>query len=177
MRPLLAVSFLVPVALLAGCATVPQPPAYVSTPFDPAAYAWFSAEGDNTITGNAVLRTVGGDVRTCAASSVGLVPGGAYTRERMMLVYGNVERGYRSISAPGVQFANDSPAYLAMLRQAPCDAQGNFTFTGLPDGEYFVLSRVVWGVPMQYHTEMQGGTLMQRVEVRGGETKRIVLSY
>lgn len=162
--------------VMAGCATAPSAPAHISTPFRAADYAWFSAKGNNTISGNAVMRTVGGEVRTCAAFPVGLVPGGAYTRERMMIVYGSSDRGYRPAGSR-VQFGNDEPQYLALLKEATCDSQGNFTFTDLPDGEYFVIAQVIWGVPMRYHTEAQGGTIMQRVELRGGETERVVLSY
>lgn len=172
MKPIIAIAA---AGLLAACATA-APPAILETPFQASDYAWSQAQGTNAVMGNAVMRTVAGDAKTCAALPVSLIPDGAYTRERMMRIYGNTERGFRSAAQGGVFFQNDTPAFRALVRETICDAQGNFTFQGLPDGEYYVVSLLTWGVPMQYYTSTQGGMMMQRVAVSGGETRRIVLS-
>ena len=54
------------------------------------------------------------------------------------------------------------------VRQAPCDATGHFSFTGLPDGAWYVItvaSPVGGGVKM---------AVMRRVET-DGQTVRVVL--
>jgi hypothetical protein len=67
--------------LASGCytaANVRQPePVRIETPFDPAAVAWAAREGDNRIEGTALLRTRGGEPRTCATLDVGLIPWGS----------------------------------------------------------------------------------------------------
>jgi hypothetical protein len=56
--------------------------------------------------------------------------------------------------------------------QTICDPQGHFSFTKLADGEFFVLTVVDW----QVARVNQGSSMIQRVPVRGGETKEIVLT-
>lgn len=65
---------------------------------------------------------------------------------------------------------------LAFVRQARCDAQGNFQFSGLADGAYFVTSTVTWEAPTEAGLEMQGGALMQRFEVKGGQSPHLILT-
>lgn len=158
---------------LAGCATAPEPIA-LGTSFNPTEVAWFNAPGNNTIRGNAVLRTVGGEVRTCAGLDARLSPVSTYATERVRALYGNSQSGFNRGSAG---FTATDPAYEEMQRHTRCDSEGRFTFSGLPDGEYYVIALVTWGVPMGYGmTSRQGGWLMQRVRVAGGETKDIVLT-
>lgn len=76
-----------------------------------------------------------------------------------------------------VKFDSTDPFYQKAKRTTTCDAQGNFSFTDLPDGEYYVNAMVVWGIPMGYGmVSRQGGPVMQRVSLHGGEHKRVVLT-
>ncbi|KWT64450.1 MULTISPECIES: hypothetical protein [unclassified Variovorax] len=50
--------------------------------------------------------------------------------------------------------------------------QGFFTFDGLADGEFFVTTVVLW----QVGYAVEGGALMGRVAVAGGESKEITLA-
>jgi hypothetical protein len=156
---------------LGACATTTQ--VHLSSSFDPSEVAWSEAKGNNSIEGNAVLRTVGGEVRTCAGFTAQLVPRSRYADERAIAIYGSIERGI----GRNVKFESTDPRYEAAIRTTTCDAQGNFSFEDLPDGEYYVAALVTWGVPMGYGmVSRQGGWLMQRVSVNGGEHKRMVLS-
>lgn len=159
--------------VLAGCATVP--PVVMTTTFNPAEVAWASAVGTNTINGNAVLRTVGGEVRTCAGFEAVLSPVSAYSTEMMGAQFGSSTRGYTSYWKE----VTSDPRYRDTNRRTTCDSQGNFRFDRLPDGEYFVITSVTWSAPTggRYsYMASQGGGMMQRVSVAGGETKSIVLT-
>jgi len=159
-------------SLLGGCATV-------SVAFDPAEVAWSKMPGKNTIEGSAALRTRGGEVRTCAGGAAQLIPSSAYADERVRLTYGDNQRGFHStttgsfevLSRPPVADDKYTPTYQASMRNANCDAQGAFSFSSIPDGTWYVTVKVEWEVASQ----TQGGWLMQKVELKGGETKKLVL--
>lgn len=159
--------------LLAGCATVQ--PVGLATTFDPAEVAWFNAPGTNAIRGNAVLRTVGGAIKTCAGLDANLVPVSTYAAERFRKMYGDRDSGLLSATS-GLSFAATDPRYAAASRTTVCNSEGNFAFSELPDGDYYVTAKVIWGVPGRYITSYQGGYVMQRVTLKGGETKEIVLT-
>jgi hypothetical protein len=181
------VSLLLACLAVSACATYAEPtgpteprlyPAQ-TTQFDPSEIAWFNQPGNNTIQGNAVLRTVGGEVRTCAGLQAQLAPVSTYGSERIRTIYKNDERGYVQ-ALDLMEFPSTDPAFSASIRTTTCDSQGNFIFERLPDGEYYVNATVTWGVPQvgyySSYTSTEGGILMQRVRVSGGETRRIVLS-
>lgn len=160
--------------LLSGCVSAVAPQT-VSIPFNPAEVAWFDGPGDNSIHGSAVLRTVGGDAKTCAGLDANIVPDSAYARARFLLMYRRLDRGLLAADS-GFKFASTDPRYETSSRTTRCDPQGFFVFDHLPDGTYFVTAKVVWGVPQPYFTSWQGGYLMQRVTIAGGTAKSIVLA-
>jgi len=161
--------------VLAGCA-VPkpqQPPEFqVGVPFDQAAARRSIEPGPNTVRGSALLRQRGGGIVSCAGLDVRLIPDTEYASRRMSILYASEEAGFISISMPLVRFAPDLPEYMSTTRVAKCDAQGNFVFERVADGSFFVVTRITWGVG--YSTE--GGSLMKRVSVSGGQSVHQVLS-
>lgn len=161
-------------ATLASCTTIPStPPFEPTTTFNASDVAWSRGVGPNTVDGNALLRTRGGDVRTCAGEEVFLIADSAYARERITYLYaGALDRGF-NYSRP---IADGPLAYKESHRRTTCDAQGDFSFRDIPDGTYYVTTRVVWEAPGQYALSSQGGALMHRVELTGGETANIVLT-
>ena len=126
-------------ASVAACAT-PAPITMAST-YSASELAWAQAEGNNTIAGSAVLRTVGGDVKTCAGLEVGLIPVGSYTSELMAKTFGSSTTGYAKYT-PNITL---DPSYGGANRKTVCNPQGEFAFSNLPDGEYFVVATVTWG--------------------------------
>jgi hypothetical protein len=142
------------------------------TQYDQRAVSWAAVPGDNTIEGSALMRTSGGEVRTCAALEAAILPVSAYASERMVHLYGNATGGYRPIWHQ-VVFEPDSDAFYRSVRTTKCDAQGEFSFDGLPDGDWFVQAAVIWEAA---GAGTQGGSLMQRVQLRGGETQKVVLT-
>lgn len=162
--------------LLAGCLANETRPLTVSSSFQPEEVAWFHQPGTNSIRGNALLRTVGGDVRTCAGFQATLIPMSTYALDRFTALYGvnAAEGGFAP--APEPTFATTDPRYTSTVRSTFCDSEGRFTFSSVPDGDYFVIARVVWGIPMQYFTRTEGGTLMHRVKVSSGQIANVVLT-
>ncbi|WP_292085350.1 MULTISPECIES: hypothetical protein [unclassified Brevundimonas] len=166
------------VGALSACAPLPAE-ITLQNSFNPADYAWADQVGSNTVSGSALLRTVGGEVRTCGALPVSLIPDVPYTRERMIALYGNAAGGYRAFNAGppgGVIFINEPFEFSRVGRRTACDASGNFRFAQIPDGSYFVVAEVSWGVPYGSYLSPQGGRLMQRVEVKGGDAPELLLT-
>ena len=59
-----------------------------------------------------------------------------------------------------------------------CNSQGIAIFENIPDGDYYATTIIYWFVPFNAHyTDKQGGFLMQRVSVAGGQLKEVILSY
>lgn len=165
---------------LAGCASMPPPPTVpISAAWSDDEVAWSLSPGRSTVTGQAVLRTVGGEARTCAGLEAHLIPDSAYARERLTFDYRSLERGMKSRTQ--AYFWNPDPAgYSDVIRTVICDAQGTFTFEGVPAGKYYVTALVAWGVPtVKYGTTFvpeQGGWLLGTVEVGNDQTRRVILS-
>lgn len=157
--------------LLAACAETPSPEIPIDATFSAAEIAWSRTTGANEVNGSAVLRTVGGDAKTCAGLQVRLVPEGAYSRARMEAVFGDTEAGFHALLSD-MHFAPAPDGYAASAREEICDAQGNFAFSGVPDGSYFVVTQVVWSNGLS----RQGGDVMRRVRVAGGRTAHVVLT-
>lgn len=109
----------------------------VENPFQieyrPADFAAWQGQGISSLHGQAFLRTVGGDVKTCAGEFVYLIPGAPYFDQ------------YLKMSA--ADLAQADPEAMAQLRRTVCDAQGNFSFKSVPAGKWYVLTSVTWGIP------------------------------
>jgi len=71
-RPLMAA-----VALVGCHATPPAQPISIDVPFSDAEFASWAGTGNANIGGQAFLKTLGGDVKTCAGQDVSLIPDNA----------------------------------------------------------------------------------------------------
>jgi hypothetical protein len=153
-------------ASLAACA-VQREDVPITTPFNESDFSWSSTAGDAALKGQAFMKTVGGEVKTCAGNEVILVPSNAYTREMT-----NIWR------QRGVTRANPvrDPRYNNYRRVALCDAAGAFEFENLPPGPWMVNATVSWGVPHQYGVSQQGGYLMQEVSLADGQSRSLILT-
>lgn len=159
--------------MLSGCvATNPPRVVVIDTPFDAALATKRLAKGANTIKGSALMRQQGGGVVTCAGRDAELIPDTPYSALRMAAIYGSASNGFVRVGTPHVAFNPDFTEYRALRRKATCDAQGYFRFGDVADGTFFVITTVAW---MAGQYSQQGGGLMLRVEVKGGETKEVVL--
>jgi len=149
--------------LLAACTA---PTHQVQTPFRPADFEWSQGKGSAGISGQAFLKTRGGDVKTCAGNTVALVPENSYTLELLT-----------AAKAGKNSQASWDYRYQHFRRTTICDAQGRFAFRDLPAGHWLLGTTVMWEAPStSYLTNMQGGGLSQSVTLREGEAKDIILT-
>jgi hypothetical protein len=71
------------------------------------------------------------------------------------------------------RFLSSDPDYERLLKKTRCNAQGFFAFDSLADGDYYIVTHILWyvgrGAP-------QGGSLMKKANVSGGEIKEVVVT-
>lgn len=161
---------------LAGCAQfeqafAPPPPSALSTPIQAAEIDWSKKSGANTVSGIATMKA-GGTTHTCGGQAANLIPDSAYARARMTAIFGNDSRGTRAASLAPVKFDRDDPLYVSTLRRTTCDASGSFSFPRVPDGVWYVTTAVKWDGPGD---RAEGGSMMKRVDVRGGKLVKVTL--
>lgn len=149
---------------LAGCA-VPQQQAIPRVPFPVAEYAALPTTGTGSVTGQAFMRTVGGDVKYGAGSDVFLLPATSYTTQWYTENY----LGGRPLENPDPRASQGQ-----LVTQA--DGGGNFTFTSVPPGNYYLSSAVRWQAPSQYGLLPQGGVIAKLITVTDGKQSREMLT-
>lgn len=158
--------------LLCGC-VAQQRNVVLQSRFDKEEAEQAMKPGKNKIIGNAFVRQMGGGVVTCAGNVVELIPVTKYSNERLLAIYGNTGEGFVDVyNARSISFTPDDYEYHTIRNKTTCDSQGNFEFENLADGEFFISTGAMWYVG----SNPQGGALMKRVFVNGGETKKIVMS-
>ena len=158
---------------VAGCAQLEQvapPQNALSRPITPAEIDWSRKSGANTVSGVAMLKA-GDASHTCSGQSANLIPDSDYARARMTAIFGNATKGMRPASRGAEKFDRDDALYVSTLRTARCDASGSFSFPRVPDGVWYVTTSVKW----QGASQVEGGSLMQRVDVRGGRLVKVTL--
>jgi len=174
-------SIFVPLAVgaVVACFAFPRADAatfHIQTPFLPADFQPWSGPGPATIRGQAFMKTRGGDVKTCAGTTVILVPLNAYGREFLAAD----RQGFTAAD-------NADPHFADYLRQVTCDAQGNFVFAGVPAGPWAIEAVVTWqtsysgpddpgpltmlllGIKPHPDMDMQGGGLVKEINAVAGE--------
>lgn len=150
---------------LASCA-VPQQERVAK--YDSAEYARYAGNGSSRITGQAFAKTVGGDVKYAAGNTVWLYPVTSMTTE-----------WYQTAIKGGKPMKTGDQRMMQHSRSTVADGSGNFEFSGLPAGDYYVVTQVTWGVPtgMQFFPiEQTGSALHAKVHVSDGESKRVILT-
>ncbi len=154
---------------LAACAPQRET-VHLSSTFDQSEAAFILTDGTATIDGQSFLRQSGGGVVTCAGSIVHLIPRTKYADERMQHLYGSTLGGVNYGSDP--KFVPDYYVFTELTRQAQCDAQGNFEFSDVPAGKFYVATNVEWVVARV----RQGGALMKPVDVARGQKVTVLLT-
>lgn len=157
------------VTTLAGCAVEIE----TTSKFDPVEAAYINTQGSATITGQAFMRQMGGGVVTCAGNEVDLIPAVTFSKERITKIYGNVTGG-RVGALTGRSATGVDPRYFSMKRIAICDAQGNFQFDRVANGDYYLFSYVTWAVPGSMFPE--GGSTAKLIQVRNGRPQRVIMN-
>jgi hypothetical protein len=158
-------------AVLSACAPTMGPPMRggmgpgPSSAFRASDFAWSTGVGRNGLAGRLAYKA--GTARyTCANSSVILTPETPWTRQRMLVLYRSTERA----ALPADEVRARTPAappggdYSDFVRRATCDATDRYSFSGLPNGSWYVITI---GRPV---AQPNGASvaLMRRVVTRGG---------
>ena len=132
-------------------------------PFQPADFYWSTRPGGSSIDGVLAYRS-GSERYTCEGGDVILTPETAWSRRRMIILYGSANAAAVPVSivrarTPGAP-AGDIARY---ARKTTCDAANHFDFRGLPEGSWFVIT-------VAKPTDGAGETvaITRRVETRGG---------
>ncbi len=138
----------------------PLPPTRApSSAFSAEDFSWSTRTGQGGIDGRVIYRS-GGQVYDCTGS-VALTPDTPYTRARFRTLYGATDQAAIPEAVVRARTVADPNAdYRSFVRSATC-SEGRFTFSGLPDGAWFIIVPVNAG----------GGdrtVLMRHVNTRAG---------
>ncbi len=166
-------------ASLASCATEgpsgpvppppPPPPSEQPPPnpnaFRPQDFAWSTVPGHASLQGIMAYKV--GKVRyTCQGSDVILTPETPWSRRRMTVLYGSAVSASVPVSTVRARTPSaPSGDYAAFVRKATCDASSRFSFAGLPDGGWYVITLAK---PMGPPGAGEAVAVMRRVETHGG---------
>lgn len=155
--------------LLAGfaaCAAVDSAePLTVESAFNLEDLEFVREPGQASVTGRAVLALPGGVLKNCAGFNVEMLPVTAYSSERILKTYGNVQRGQILLEQNPPKFVPDVKEYHELLLKDSCDAQGVFHFEKVPAGDYFVMAFLIWEEKSGDSVRKTGGAVMHRLKV------------
>lgn len=173
--PLAAI--LVLTGLLAACATPlplaapeapppppppPQPRADAApAPFRVSDFTWSTAPGQDRIAGHLAY---GRGTYSCAGAGVVLTPETPWVRQRMLSLYGAVSGAALPVAQVRARTPAASENYSSFVRSTTCDAQSRFSFQGLPNGAWYLIT-VARSVVTPKGEDM---AIMRRVETYDG---------
>jgi hypothetical protein len=145
----------------------PPPTAYEPAPpaitFDSRDFAWSTSPGTGAISGALAYRQ-GGAHYSCQGGDVLLTPETAWSRRRMIILYGSALAAAAPVSIVRARTPSAGTGdYARFVRRTTCDAANHFSFEGLPDGAWFVITV---GKPVERPGEPMAVT--RRVETHGG---------
>lgn len=160
---MLAIAATVVAIACAGCAA--PPPTKISSSLETGLDAYLNS-GRNTVRGQGFLRQRGGTVVTCAGAPVMMMPNTAFFQEVMRIGMAGGKPDFAGVTSV-------DPKYRGLLFKSQCDAQGNFTFAGVPDGSWIVATEVTWSAG-RYSSE--GGIVQQTVFVSGNQTAQVLVT-
>lgn len=192
MKKLLVVLLAATLAVVVSSCAIQQKPKLVLThPYDASEVQKLSnLRGKNKLIVNGFLRTNNGEVKTCAAMTVYLKPLTARNEEIAQKVFGNIEGGiilYDSVTGDntspysGIEGEEELLKLPNYNRTETCNSDARATFNNVADGTYYVAADIVWQVHRvdwlgTQRVAAEGGSIMRRVAVRGGETKEVILT-
>ena len=161
-----------------------QPPAVVKPPvyeptlyerkftFDPEEHAPYMTKGTGSVSGEAFLKTAGGDVRYAAGEPILLIPATLYGREFFLV---DILKSQELVS-PALDHRMPQA-----VRTVRADSKGRFTFTDLPMGTYVLYTSIYWQVPhySKYSgssMEKTGAQIWQDVTVSSDRNEAVILT-
>lgn len=163
---------------VAACAPTlgpPPPPPPGSGPatagtFRAEDFSWSAVPGHGRVDGRLTYKA--GQTRySCTGAGVVLTPETPWTRRRMSILYTSADRA--ALPADEVRARTPSAPsgdYSAFVKRTVCDANSAFSFSGLANGAWYVIT-------MAKPVSGPGPDIavMRRVEVRGGRPVKVEL--
>ena len=150
--------------IFATAAVAAEPVKLVNT-FDIEAVRFVKQTGTSTVTGKASIKLADGTVRSCAGFNIELLPVTPYSKERIVKTYGNDQQGQILMEQHPPKFTPDAPEYHDMLIKGACDLRGEFIFSNVPAGDYFVIALIIWDDASSATPRKTGGGVMKRIGV------------
>jgi hypothetical protein len=149
----------------AGCAPT-RPALYqLTATFDTLEYAPYTGPGTGTVSGQAFLKTRGGEVRLGAGCTVMLCPATSYSKEWFEV------RVLRDMATTPPDERTTS-----FTRTTLADGDGRFSFSGLPPGRYYLASYVRWDVPGRNGLQPSGGWAYAKATVDSAQHVDVVVT-
>ena len=151
---------------LAACATTPMGGGTTGPAvFSADDFAWSARPGQASINGRVAFAQDGRSFN--CVGNVGLIPDTPYTRARMQRLYGSTDRAAVPAAVVRARSAGEQGADYRSFERAEACADGAFSFSGLPDGSWFLISPVKAGDDIM--------VVMRRVQTRGGRAINVNL--
>jgi peptidyl-prolyl cis-trans isomerase A (cyclophilin A) len=124
-------------------------------------YSLLPLSGKSDVTGQAFLKTRGGDIKFAAGEKVYLEPVTEFSTQ-----------WYEVQSARPLPLTTSNSKASKYSKVTTADATGKFNFSGIPAGAYFLITKVTWEVA----NNTQGGTIFKRISIKEGEKLNAILS-
>jgi hypothetical protein len=154
-----------PPAPVSAYAPPPPPPPQSSGGFRDSDFAWSTGPGAGQIVGVMAYK---GAAAHYTCQDVVLTPETPWSRNRMRMLYLSSTASAVPVEDVRARTPAESNNYARYARRAECNPAGHFSFTGLPDGAWYVITVAA---------PVGGGArvaVMRRVETHG-DAARVVL--
>jgi hypothetical protein len=124
----------------AAQAPAPTPAPMPGSAFNAGDFAWSTKAGKGQIAGQVTYRAAG-KTFVCSEQGVVLSPETPWVRRRMEILYLSAEHATLPLGEVRARTPPErNPAYDQFVKRGTCDATGKFSFTGLADGNWYVIS-------------------------------------
>ncbi len=130
-------------------------------------YKALKTEGTGIVTGQAFLKTRGGDVKKAAGNGVLLNPVTSYSKQW----YSESYLSQRPIGDSDYRYDNYQFRTVA-------DGDGKFEFNGIPSGDYYLVTSIFWEAAVGHRGALvkQGGVVAKIISVQDGKELKIILT-
>ncbi|GAA4108799.1 hypothetical protein GCM10022393_05130 [Aquimarina addita] len=143
--------------------------------FEDKEVSWFSTKGAASIKGIAKFKSRNEKIHFGDQFRIELMPFSRYTEERLLKIYNNKDSGVVYLEDGVPRFIPDPEAYHQTIKTT-CNEKGEFEFTDLPDGEYYIIAFMIWDQKVDTKiTNKTGGGIMQRIHLTEGEVNTVEL--
>jgi len=164
MKYLNVLMFVIFANIFIGCMGAPEEQEY-ETSFIQSEYDPYGMPGTSEINGQAFLKTKGGDVKYGAGGTVYLTPVTTISTEFFIKYVLN-----------GIPLKNIDTRSKKYSKSTTADGNGNFEFTNLAAGEYYIFCNIEWQYYSGKGNKTTGGIAYAKVKVGEGRIVKAVVT-